>query len=316
MKKRGKELIIKIYSKIKPLMTRGIGLCIRPFEKDKKYIVMIDGGICSQIDQYLLGMFLASLGCQVEYDLSWYTEYGMDMYGEQVRNFDLLKLFPSLDIHVASQKDINKYKYFFPYYNQWDNFIKSVKYLPHPPVYIGGYGYDGIVPFRSSIYTKIYSKKIVTSLPNSENQNMLNKINNDNMSVGMHIRRGDLTDGGIYRESIEKDYFLKALNTFSDESTFYFFSDGMEWVKSELLPMINTSKKVVLIDFNGAEYGWCDLLLMSKCRHQIASQGSMGYHAFLLNSYVDKKICIPDKKFAKRILAFNQIENMRNVFII
>ena len=40
-----------------------------------KVVVLMDGGICSQMLQYLLGEFFRKRGCKVVYDLSFYKEW-------------------------------------------------------------------------------------------------------------------------------------------------------------------------------------------------------------------------------------------------
>ena len=59
-----------------------------------KVVVLMDGGICSQMLQYLLGEFFRKRGCKVVYDLSFYKEWGSDMDYKFARNFDLLKVKP------------------------------------------------------------------------------------------------------------------------------------------------------------------------------------------------------------------------------
>lgn len=59
-------------------------------------IVLMDGGVCSQMHQYLLGRIFENGGHKVLYDLSFYEEWGTDMDYQFVRNFDLLKAFPYL----------------------------------------------------------------------------------------------------------------------------------------------------------------------------------------------------------------------------
>ena len=42
-------------------------------------IVLMDGGVCSQMHQYLLGRIFENGGHKVLYDLSFYEEWGTDM---------------------------------------------------------------------------------------------------------------------------------------------------------------------------------------------------------------------------------------------
>ena len=73
-------------------------------------VVLMDGGICSQMHQYLLGRFFAQKGYKVSYDLSFYRTWGTDLTHRFVRNFDLLKAFPYIEITKASDFKISVYK--------------------------------------------------------------------------------------------------------------------------------------------------------------------------------------------------------------
>ena len=75
-----------------------------------KIVVLIDGGVCSQMHQYLLGQLYAECGYKVVYDLSFYDELGLDKDRKFVRNFDLLKAFPYLEFNVASPTEIGVYR--------------------------------------------------------------------------------------------------------------------------------------------------------------------------------------------------------------
>ena len=68
----------------------------------RQVIVMIDGGICSQIHQWRIGAALRARGVDVEYDIQWFKTSGKDINGKFVRNFDLLRAFPNLEFRVAS----------------------------------------------------------------------------------------------------------------------------------------------------------------------------------------------------------------------
>ncbi|MEG2514553.1 MAG: alpha-1,2-fucosyltransferase, partial [Bacteroidaceae bacterium] len=59
-----------------------------------KTILLMDGGVCSQMHQYLIGQLFEERGFRVLYDLSFYEEWGTDLNFKFVRNFDLLKAFP------------------------------------------------------------------------------------------------------------------------------------------------------------------------------------------------------------------------------
>lgn len=79
-----------------------------------KVIVMMDGGICSQMYQYLLGEIFRKIGYKIYYDLSFYEEWGSDIDCKFVRNYDILKLFPYLKVNKVSKPltIIYKQKYY------------------------------------------------------------------------------------------------------------------------------------------------------------------------------------------------------------
>ncbi len=56
------------------------------------YVLRIDGGICSQINQYIQGKYLEEQGHRVIYNLDWYQKNGMDLNGKYPRNYELEKL--------------------------------------------------------------------------------------------------------------------------------------------------------------------------------------------------------------------------------
>ena len=80
-------------------------------------IVLVDGGICSQMYQYLMGYYIKTVKIKiVEYNIVWYNLDGHDANGNSVRNFDLLKAFPDLAFPVASARKCRWYNRLFPYY--------------------------------------------------------------------------------------------------------------------------------------------------------------------------------------------------------
>lgn len=106
-----------------------------------KVVVLMDGGICSQMLQYLLGEFFRKRGCKVVYDLSFYKEWGSDMDYKFARNFDLLKVFPYLGLTIATEFEISYYKRHFYYVgNNTSEWIDDFSFLEkNPPIYLGGY---------------------------------------------------------------------------------------------------------------------------------------------------------------------------------
>jgi len=76
----------------------------------------------------------------------------------------------------------------------------------------------------------------------------------------------------------------------SKRVSFLFFSDGMEYVRNVLMPLLkHIDAEFVLVQGNKA---YEDLILMSQCEYIIASQGSAGKVAAMINNR--SQLIIPD----------------------
>lgn len=250
---------------------------------------MIDGGICSQMYQYLIGLYFMNRGYKVKYNLKWYKDYGMDVKGEQIRNFDLLKAFPYLSIKKPSsillylyEKSLNNVgKY--PIIENWIN-IKS-------PVYMSGY-YCPIKDIYKLFNTVFNVNREVLDV---ENRRIYDQI--DNNSVAIHVRRGDLSsEYSIYGKPVTVNYFVESIIYIKkriNDPVFYFFSDDKMYLIEYLIPLLPLNLKIEVLN-NDSSKGYIDLFLISKCAHQITSKGTLGKYGALLNKNPNK-IIILDK---------------------
>lgn len=178
-----------------------------------KIMILLDGGICSQMHQYLLGQLYRNRGYKIAYDLSFYDECGMDKDHKFVRNFDLLKAFPYLELESASV----------------DYFKRSVDYC----------------------------KKQMAAVP-----------------------------------------------------YFYFFSDEPDWVINELVPSLQlTIDNCKVVNINGSDKGYMDLILIARCKHQITSKGTMGKYGALLMDNPQKItiLCDDEIEYSWRELLQNPV---------
>ena len=117
---------------------------------------------------------------------------------------------------------------------------------------------------------------------------MYNQITNSSHTVGVHVRRGDMSTSNAYWETVPAQYFINVCtcNELRDY-TFFFFSEEPDWIENEIIPHINVKYKIS--DTNSAFYGYKDLYLLSCCQYQITSQGSFGKIAFMINKHTGKK---------------------------
>lgn len=237
-------------------------------------IVYVDGGICSQMHQYLLGRYYAEKGYHVAYDLGWYRRNGMDNNGIFERRFEFCNLFPNLPFKVATTKMVAFYSRVFSYKRHGMTFPTNEK----SPIYLGGY----YTQFDNKSYAVCFRRYF-----NIEsvflNLNCFNK--RGGVKCAVHVRRGDLAkmDDCFYGK-VTVEYFNKAMLYMKQrfpQVKFYFFSDEMDWVEENLIGFCKKSSyEYELMKGNKA---YEDLYLMACCDHQIASQGSAGKIAAMMN---------------------------------
>lgn len=137
------------------------------------------------------------------------------------------------------------------------------------------------------------------SCANPESQALLRTIDQDASAVSLHVRRGDYTQPKFWSSMgcvCTLDYYHKALNLIHEEVKtphFYVFSDDLAWVR-EHLPLENAT----YIDVNRGADSWQDMMLMSRCRHNIICNSTFSWWGAWLNAHPQKIVVAPDTWFA------------------
>lgn len=262
-----------------------------------KMIVLMDGGICSQMHQFLLGQIYLKHGYKVAYDLTFYKEWGSDLNNLFVRNYDLEKAFPSLCVNVASSSAIQLYKKRYYYLgNCSGDRLNDFSFLQlSPPTYLGGY-YHLPSDVWLQAFNSIFSFKL--EVLDLANRVLYDEIVVRSETVAVHVRRGDLTvEVPAYGKPASIDYFQKSISYFRKELAcpfFYFFSDEPAWVSEQLISLLGISDNYSVVDLNGSDKGYMDLFLIASCQHQITSKGTMGKFGAILNDTLEKKVVLCD----------------------
>lgn len=266
-------------------------------------IVLVDGGFCSTISQYAIGRFFEKkFGVNVKYDLTWFDFNGMDCDGKCKRNFDLLKVFPNLKFDIADPKDVALYKKYFNFYNERafiynDNFFGKTT-----PLYLGGYYVHWkYFDFVKEELLKEIDFSYLESTLSEENKNFLEEINLKENSVAVHVRRGDFVNLGHC--FLTPEYFISAMEHIAKtiapkKPHFYFFSNGMDWVKENIVNKLSDDISYSFVEGNDNDAGYNDLYFISKCKHQITSNSSFSFLGSFLNQNKQKIVIIPDKWYA------------------
>ncbi len=162
------------------------------------------------------------------------------------------------------------------------------------------YDYDEI--FREELLDIFKFPQI--TIDDGKNYCIINKIYNT-MSVGIHIRRGDLLvyNGKFYSNG----YFEKAVDyirghvhnpiwfVFSDESS-------RDWCLENYSSIgLHDEDDIVFVEGNSGRNNYKDLQLLSSCKHQIITNSSFGWWGSYLNKYSDKITISPTGTFKTKV---------------
>lgn len=267
-------------------------------------IVKISGGLGNQLFQYAFGRYLA---CQ----LNTFVEYDIQTI-QNAKNFtkrSLGILDFNIQIDIASKKNIGKLKYFtqgifvrierklsqklpilFKSY-----FVESGLHSEIDKMYIkDNCYYDGYWQSFRYLETNrnLLIEQISISKISEEDKLLLinNQINNS-PSISIHIRRGDYI-------SIKKNsdifhvcsmaYYDKAIAYFKDRyinPKFHVFTDDIEWAKMNFVG----NQFNFVVGNEPAE----DMILMSRCKHNIIANSTFSWWGAWLNTNEQKIVIAP-----------------------
>jgi len=125
------------------------------------------------------------------------------------------------------------------------------------------------------------------------NNQCLAEINGCN-SVSLHVRRGDfLKETTLFGNIATPAYYNKALAYIRErvkKPVFYVFSDDIDWCRENI-----REDAVRFVDWNTGEDAWKDMLLMSRCKHNINANSTFAWWGAWLNTNPDKIVVVPDR---------------------
>lgn len=107
-------------------------------------------------------------------------------------------------------------------------------------------------------------------------------------SVAIHARRGDMLNvSGKYYRSGYFNRAVKLIKSRIQKPVFYFFCDpgSIEWCKQNLriFGLDLSRDSINFVDWNSGETSYCDMQLMSTCKHNIITNSSFGWWGAYLN---------------------------------
>lgn len=268
-------------------------------------IVALQGGLGNQMFQYA---FIKALGRKrkVYGDLSFFKTAPKE-------KFELTKTFRKISLDLIEDNEIQELKnricsndlvgnVQFLIYNEpvamYETDIKYAnKYLLESQ---GGIFRGG---FQSCKYAETVKKELISDLSFDESNdkklhNLLEYFLKNNI-VGIHIRRGDYLSEQYrtwYEGICTEEYYEKAIRYMREHimTDFIpcFFSDDIEWVKTHF----KMDGALYIDEKMFDEYeDWYDMLLMSKCSHNIIANSTFSWWGAWLNRNEQKIVIAPEK---------------------
>lgn len=267
-------------------------------------IVKLIGGLGNQMFQYALGRHLAKKNkAELKLDISGFETYKKHKYSlnhfniiENIATAQEVRRYKKYDTQTKIGKVFNLIEYLKP--------LKLRAYIKEP--YFYGY-FPEVLNLKDNIYLdgfwqseKYFSaiEKIIRrefTIKEAPDAGLLRAITASN-SVSLHVRRTDyVTNPRVLNTyySCSVDYYDRAINKIKqaiNQPHFFIFSDDIDWAKNNL----KLDAPTTFVE-HGAEKNYQDLILMSKCRHNIIANSSFSWWGGWLNKNPEKIVITPEK---------------------
>lgn len=247
-----------------------------------KYI-KIQGGLGNQLFQYAYGRSLELQGKKILFDTSFFhgNKPGIDTSRDfKLDKFQIGTVSRFENFSLKKKTLIDKILGLLGFLK--NEYYQNEKYFSHSSFFI-----------RNEFRLKV---------PPSKNYNVFaKKITSVQCAVSLHIRRGDYINDqktNVFHGACSPDYYTSAqrliLENINDrEVTFFIFSDEIAWVKNHMKfeSSVSFVSSPELHDYE-------ELILMSKCKHNIIANSTFSWWGAWLNENPNKIVVAPKKWFA------------------
>lgn len=283
-------------------------------------IVRVMGGLGNQLQQYALYRKIEMTGREAGLDLSWFDRdiqenmqaprelelnrlEGLSMKtvspeevrallgrryedGESVFEKIRRKISPSL-VRVFEETDM-----YHPEILQWQN-----KYLV---------GYWACEAYYADILDRLREEIRFPESPDARNRETAAQME-ESESVSVHIRRGDYLDAAnieLFGNICTEAYYDSAVRYIRErypKAVFYLFSDDSAYVQEKY-----RGPEYRIVDWNKKENSCYDMMLMSRCKHNICANSTFSFWGARLNGHEGKimirpsihkntQVCVPER---------------------
>ena len=162
--------------------------------------------------------------------------------------------------------------------------------------------------------TPLYADKVLNANPEAfkieglvpRRLGILEQYTGDENSVAIHIRRGDYLSPHLLKSYgiLTPEFFIKAIDSFLRDRTpskvrLFFFSDDMDWVRSQVLTRLNPEVESFLVMQQRGEEAVHHLHLMSQFTNLIISNSTFSWWATRLGP--KKRLVISPDDWGQRL---------------
>jgi|SaaInl8_200m_RNA_FD_contig_41_2269409_length_3092_multi_3_in_0_out_0_3 hypothetical protein len=258
--------------------------------------VRLNGGLGNQMFQYAMAKALASHNNTKlvldtnEFDTYDLRDLELDKYNIKAevinKNYVLKKIIKKLRLD----------KLFPTYYVEkslkYDSNIKDL----NNDIYLEGYFQNE--RYFLDIRDELLKDFTIKDSLSSYTQQIEKEIFDEDVSVSLHIRRGDYisdTNTNNVHGTCDLEYYKKAMNLMKGKYNnikYFIFSDDISWVKDNL-KILNA----IYIDSKEKRIPHEDIYLMSLCSHNIIANSSFSWWGAWLNRNNDKVVIAPERWF-------------------
>lgn len=265
-------------------------------------ITRIWGGLGNQMFEYAFGRNLATAkNTELKLDVSYYAQKNKRAYGLKYFNIREGIAAPEEIANLqGGGRIIGLVERLKPYYKR--RIIKQKHLYFDSSIFRAGInayldGYWQSEKYFAGIADIIRREFVLKSEHvNSINKDILRRIENTN-SVSLHVRRGDYLKLKNTFCVCPMDYYRQAVEKISqvvNDPVFFVFSDDMAWAKENL--KINFPVEYVSDNYDLEDYE--ELILMSRCKHNVIANSSFSWWGAWLNNNPDKIVIAPAKWYS------------------
>lgn len=278
-------------------------------------IIRAMGGLGNQLQQYALYKKMESVGKDVRLDISWFDNISKQDKKPEALTFRELELnrLGGLCYKAASEEELRLV--LGRLWEEPENILQKIKRVFRPsanPAFIeSGMYHENIFSYTDKYLVgywaceKYYADILPTlrkeiSFPvcadaalRQKNDEVIKQME-ECVSVSMHIRRGDYLDAAnkpLFGNICKDTYYAKAIAYMKEKFgnvRFYLFSDDTAYAKEHY-----RGEEYQVVDWNQGENSFYDILLMSRCRHNICANSTFSFWGARLNAHEDKVMIRP-----------------------